>query len=150
MAYQLQSITIRTKNTNEGIKKIDEMWRDIMSGKLPVLFDSEMNLNEGILPVAKYDNFESNENGAYDLSVIGVTSDFFVELEKSVAQGYRVKYEEAGDDLGICTKRAWKKVWSDQQNGLIHRTFTEDYESTVPAAYTNDGKAHCYLYISVK
>ncbi len=150
MAYQLQSITVRTKNTDEGINKIDEIWQDIMSGKLPILFDSEQKYNEGISPVAKYDNFESDENGAYDLSIMGVTSDFFIELEKSAAQGYRVKYEEVGDDLGICTKQAWEKVWSDQQNGVIQRAFAEDYERTVPAAYTNDGKVHCYLYILVK
>jgi ABC-type glycerol-3-phosphate transport system substrate-binding protein len=31
----------------------------------------------------------------------------------------------------------------------VAESFTEDYESTVPAEYTKDGKAHCYLYIAV-
>ena len=35
-------------------------------------------------------------------------------------------------------------------SGLIERAYICDYESNVPPEYTKDGKAHCYLYISVK
>ncbi|MCH4239532.1 MAG: AraC family transcriptional regulator, partial [Oscillospiraceae bacterium] len=37
-----------------------------------------------------------------------------------------------------------------QKSGNIRRAFTTDYESSVPAKFTKDGKAHCYLYIAVK
>lgn len=150
MAYNFKSITIRTNNTAEGMKRIDEVWMDISSGKSPVIFDSENNFLAGISPVSKYSNYESDEKGDYDLSIIGVTSAFFAEMEKDVATGKYKKYEAAADDLGACAKVAWGNVWREQSDGKIVRAFAEDYESTVPAEYTKDGKAHCYLYISVK
>ena len=150
MAYQLKSVSIRTNNTENGMKLIDELWQYIASGKLPILFDSEHNFRQGISPISKYSNYESDENGDYDLSIIGVSSDFFGEMEKAVAAGKYKKYDEAADDMGECAKIAWNKVWSEQKTGTIQRAFTEDYESTVPAEYTKDSKVHCYLYIAVK
>ena len=47
-------------------------------------------------------------------------------------------------------QKAWERVWAEQKNGGIVRAFTMDYESSVPAEYTKDGKAHCYLYIAVR
>ncbi|MHB9323712.1 AraC family transcriptional regulator, partial [Fusobacterium polymorphum] len=32
----------------------------------------------------------------------------------------------------------------------LKRAFTVDYESSVPAEFSNDGKAHCYLYIAIE
>lgn len=152
MAYTLNEITFRTNNTDDGMKKIDEVWRDITSGKLPILFDSEHNFNRGISPVSRYSNYSSDETGDYDLSILGVTSDFFAELEQKTAEGHFKKYDIGDDngDLKACTQKAWQKVWTDTKNGVINRSFTEDYESSVPPEYAKDKKAHCYLYISVK
>ncbi len=71
---------------------------------------------------------------------------------KKTADGQFKKYDisDAGGDLKFCTQKAWEKVWSDTKNGEIKRSFTQDYKSSVPAEYTKDGKAHCYLYISVE
>ena len=41
MAYRLKEVIIRTDNTDDGMRKIGELWNDITSGKLPLLFDSE-------------------------------------------------------------------------------------------------------------
>ncbi|MCI1959447.1 MAG: AraC family transcriptional regulator [Clostridia bacterium] len=151
MSYSLTQITIRTNNTAEGIKKTEEVWNDILSGKLPILYDSQHNFKKGISPVSRYDNYESDENGDYDLSIIGVTSDFFKKMEIQISKGVYKKYDESDEtgDIGACTKKAWQKVWSEQKTGEIKRAFTADYESSVPADYTKDGKAHCYLYIAV-
>ena len=150
MAYILKEITIRTNNTDEGMRKIDELWHDIASGKLPILFDSEHNFIQGISPVSRYENYESNETGDYDLSIMGVTADFFAELEHRAANGKFKKYDASDDngDIAACTKKAWKNVWDDSKSGKLKRSFICDYESSVPAQYTKDGKAHCYLYIS--
>lgn len=150
MAYQLKSVSIRTNNSDTGMKKINEIWQDILNGKLPILFDSEHQFQNGVSPVSKYSNYESDENGDYDLSIMAVTSDFFQEMETAVQQGKYKKYDEAADDLTTCTQKAWNKVWNEQKEGTIHRLYSEDYESTVPSDYTKDGKAHCYLYIAVK
>lgn len=151
MAYQLNAITIRTNNTADGMKKIEEIWNDVASGKLPLLFDSEHVFRQGISPISMYSNYESDETGEYDLCIMGVTADFFGRLETLVREGHYRKYDVSNDDgdIGICTKQAWGKVWEEQSNGTIKRAFTKDYESTVPAEYTKDGKAHCYLYIAV-
>lgn len=150
MAYLCNCVTIRTNNTAAGMQKIDELWADIVSGKLPVLFDSAHCFQQGISPVSRYSNYASDETGDYDLSILGVSADFFAEMERKCAQGIYKKYDvsAADGDLGKCTKEAWEKVWSEQAAGKIRRAFTEDYESSVPAEYTKDGKAHCYLYIA--
>lgn len=152
MAYQLKRVTIRTNNTPEGMQKIAALWQDITSGKLPILFDSEHNFLPGISPVSEYSNYECDEKGDYDLSVLGVTSAFFEEMEKAVSEGKYKKYDvsDANGDISVCTQKAWGLVWQAQRAKEITRAFTKDFESTVPAQYTKDGKAHCYLYIAVK
>lgn len=152
MAYTLKQVAIRANNTEDGMKKIGELWQDITSGKLSILFDSEHVFQQGISPISRYSNYESDENGEYDLSILGVTSDFFQMIETEVSKGLYKKYDVADEngDIGICTKKAWEKVWNDRKSGVITRTYTEDYESTVPAEYTKDGIAHCYLYVAIK
>jgi len=151
MAYKLKEVTIRTNNSDKGMKKIAEIWQDIISGKLPILVDSEHTFQQGISPVSKYSNYSSDENGDYDLSIMGVTAEFFKKMEAAVNKGLYKKYDEADENgnLGVCTKKTWEKVWREQKSGNIKRAFTVDYESTVPAEYTKDGKAHCYLYIAI-
>ncbi|WP_411678875.1 AraC family transcriptional regulator [Clostridium thailandense] len=150
MAYKLKEITVRTNNSQEGIKIISEIWGEVLSGKLPILFDSEHNFQQGISPVSKYSNYSSDEKGDYDLTIMAVTTDFFEKIETLVSKGLYKKYDEKDEkgEMGACTRKAWEKVWLEQKSGDIKRAFTEDYESTVPGEYTKDGNPHCYLYIS--
>ncbi len=150
MSYQLKEVSIRTDNSPAGTEQISELWADITSGKLPVLFDSNGQFLPGVSPVSRYSNYASDETGAYDLTILGVQSDFFAQLEGQVAAGAYRKYDFAGDDLLSCTQAAWNAVWTAQKDGSIKRRFTCDYESSVPAEYTKDKKAHCYLYIAVE
>lgn len=149
MAYTLKEVTIRTNNSIEGIKRIEQLWQDINNGKLPIIFDSERNFQNGISPVSRYSNYESDENGDYDLTILGVTSNFFEELENETKNGKYKKYESIEDDIISSTKNAWNMVWKDTKEGFINRAYKVDYESTVPAEYTKDNKAHCYLWISI-
>ena len=145
MSYRLKAVTIRTNNSEEGIRKIAELWGDVLTGKLPLLSD-------GIIPISQYSNYESNEKGDYDISIVGVKHNFFEDIEKEVEKGLYKKYE-ANDENGnveLCTKKAWENVWNDTQSGILKRAFTIDYESSVSAEFSKDGKAHCYLYIAVK
>ena len=152
MAYKLKEVTVRTNNSEEGIKVIDEIWKDIVSGKLPILFNTDGMFQKGISPVSKYSNYSSDENGDYDLTIMAVTVDFFQKMDEEVSKGFYKKYDEKDEsgEIGVCTRKAWEKVWSEQKSGDIHRTFTSDFESTVPGEYTKDGKPHCYLYVAVK
>ena len=45
MSYILNKISIRTNNTKEAVRSIEEIWRDISTCKLPILFDNEGNLS---------------------------------------------------------------------------------------------------------
>lgn len=150
MSYQLKEIKIRTDNSKEGMEKINEMWRDIVGGKLPLMYDSEGNFLQGLSPVSRYSDYEAEEKGAYDLTVFTVTAEFFGEMERQAGQGKYRKYDFDGADISEAADRAWSQVWADKEAGLLARAFTEDFESTVPKEYTKDGRAHCYLYIAVK
>lgn len=152
MAYKLKEVTIRTNNSEEGMKGINEIWADITSGKLPLLYDTNHVFQQGISPVSRYSNYSSNESGDYDLTIMAVTANFFQKMETAVSKGLYQKYDEKDEngDIGECARKAWEKVWLDQKSGKIKRTFIEDYESTVPGEYTKDGKPHCYLYIAVE
>lgn len=152
MSYKLKSITIRTNNSKEGMQCINDVWTDISSGKLPLLFDSNKIFQQGISPVSKYSNYSNASNGEYDLTIMAVTSDFFRDLEEKTEKNIYKKYDayDENGNINVCAEKAWKIVWAEEKSGLIKRSFTEDYESTVPAKYTKDGKAHCYLYIALK
>ena len=80
MSYRLKAVTIRTNNSEEGIRKIAELWGDVLTGKLSLLSD-------GIIPISQYSNYESNEKGDYDISIVGVKHNFFEDIEKEVEKG---------------------------------------------------------------
>lgn len=63
MTYKLDKVTIRLKNDAEGIGKISELFADIASDEIPLLFNSDKELIDGIAPVSEYSNYESDETG---------------------------------------------------------------------------------------
>lgn len=109
-------------------------------------------LSDGIVPISQYSNYESDEKGDYDISIVGVKHNFFEDMEKEVEKGLYKKYEadDKNGNVEMCTKKVWENVWNDSHSGILKRAFTIDYESSVPAKFSKDGKAHCYLYIAIK
>ncbi len=148
--YSFKSVTIRTDNSESGMAKINNLWADIMQGKIPLDFIENGVPVKGLSPISVYCDYESDEKGKYNLSIMTVTADFFAKLAELVAQGKYIKIDESGETIAECANKAWAKVWQLTSSSEIKRAFTVDYESTVPAAYTKDGKTHCYLYIAVK
>lgn len=132
------------------MEKINGLWADIMAGAVPLAFMENGRPVKGLSPVSIYSNYESDETGGFDLSVMSVSVDFFAKMEELVAQGAYVKIDESAESIAGCAGKAWSNVWKRTANGTLRRAFTTDYESTVPAEYTKDGRAHCYLYIAVK
>ncbi|MCM1043052.1 MAG: hypothetical protein NC350_02445 [Corallococcus sp.] len=149
-AYSFKSVTIRTDNSESGMAKINELCADIMQGKVPLDFIENGVPVKGLFPISAYCDYESNEKGKYNLSIMTVTVDFYTKMEELVAQGKYIKIDESGETIAECANKAWSKVWHLTESGEIKRAFTIDYESTVLAAYTKDNKTHCYLYIAVK
>lgn len=89
------------------------------------------------------------KEGSYDLTIMGVASEFYEEIEKQVKSGAYKKDDATDNAPDLCAKKAWEKVWEDKKAGKISRIYSEDFECTVPAQFTEDGMNHCYLYIAV-
>lgn len=150
MAYTLKEITLRLDNSELGMKNMNEVWADIVSGKIPLMFNSKGAFRPGISPISEYKNYESNQLGAYDLRIFTVQPDWFTKMDKLAHEGIYKKYDVSGDSIHEAAEKAWAQVWRDAQDNVMTRAFTSDFESTVPAEYTKDGKAHCYLYIALR
>lgn len=142
----MKEITIRTNNSVEGIRKIEKLWQEVMSGKTPLI------LTENTVLIARYSNYASNENGDYDLSILAVDCNFMQRLEKECSDGKYKKYDLCSENIDTAanTKEAWQQVWVDTQERRIKRSYSEDYECTIPADYSQDHKLHCLLYISIE
>lgn len=151
MTYQLKAIRTRTNNSQAGMMAIQEIWGDIFSGKLPLLYDSEHKTISETSLLCEYSNYASNEVGDYDFTIMAVLPPFIIKLEEDVEKGVYKKYDVTNEDNDLvqCTTEAWQQVWTDSQNNTIQRSFTKDYECSIPDTYSPDGKAHCYLYIAV-
>ena len=111
MAYSLKSVTIRTDNSESGMAKINELWADIMTGKIPLDFVKNGVPVKGLSPISAYSDYESDEKGKYNLSVMTVTVDFFAKMEELVVQRKYIKIDESGETIAECANKAWSKVW---------------------------------------
>ena len=90
--------------------------------------------------------------GRISYSIIAVESSFFGKIEQKVLSGefYKIETSSSTESEQVCAKNAWTIAKEKEANGLIKRSYTEDFESSVPKEYTKDGKAHCYLYLGIK
>lgn len=139
MSYCLREVVL------EDGDSVVELWRDIVSGRLPLLFDSDGQPRRGLSPVTRYTHGTAGE---VTRSVLAVTADFFQQLNREAERGHCRRFDtlDAGGDTAACARRAWEQArWA----GICPKPGAADYESTVPSEYTKDGAAHTYLYIAV-
>lgn len=54
MAYSFNGVTIRTDNSVNGMAKINELWADVMQGKVPLDFMQDGKPVKGLSPVSVY------------------------------------------------------------------------------------------------
>ncbi len=142
----MNEVTIRTDNSVEGIEKIHHLWQDVMSG------NTKLVLNEDTILISRYSNYDSNETGLYDLSILSVNDEFFKQLNAECVHGKYRRYDFCtdSDDISSNIQKAWELVWDDQKNGKIKRCYTKDYECIVLANQASDHKFHCLLYIAIE
>lgn len=145
MSYILKEVILRTNNTPEGMEKISQLWEDILSKKISLLPE---NKNE--LLISKYSNYESDENGEYDLSIMRRELKFLSQLEEKVKNREFIKYEEIDNDIESCARKVWSRVWEDKKNNKMDRAYREDYQLDILPIFSQDGKYHSVLYISIK
>ena len=68
------------------MEHIGELWRHIMDGRLPILFDSGHQFRAGISPVSRYSGYDGDETGSYDLTVMAVTSKRLISATLSILE----------------------------------------------------------------
>lgn len=139
MSYCLREIVL------EDGGDMEELWRDIVSGRLPLLFDSDGRPRRGLSPVTRYAH---SGDGRETVSVLAVAADFFRRLNEEAERGHYRRFDarNVNGDTAACARRAWELA---RQAGIRPKPGAADYESTVPPAYTRDGAAHTYLYIAL-
>lgn len=151
MGYSINSVSIRTDNSLAGITKVAELWKDIGTGRIPLMMDTEGQVLQ-IVPVAIYSEYENGAAGEYTLTVSAEDVSFFKRMEVLCAEGKYMAYvcTDADKDAVQLTQEAWKQVWADSGSGKIHRAFTADYEISTPKEYSSDGQARAVLYIALE
>ena len=54
MSYRLSAVTLRADNSPQGMAAIGQLWEDVQSGKIPLLFDSQGAFQPGLSPISRY------------------------------------------------------------------------------------------------
>jgi len=150
----MADLTVRIIDSKEGMGEIGVLWADIASkGKLPLMHDTTFSsVNEFVrhrsLAINNCEIFDKFESGEYDITVMGTDadSDFWDKLKQKVEAGKYVVYDVSGDNLEACSKEAWSQVWRRKERDRIWKN---DYEYTLQAKDSTDGKNHCCIYIAV-
>nr|WP_326186095.1 AraC family transcriptional regulator [uncultured Oscillibacter sp.] len=139
MSYRLREVVL------EGEGGAEELWRDIVSGRLPLLFESDGRPLRGLSPVTRYAH---GADGGETRSVLAVTADFFQRLNREAERGRYRRFDalDAGGDTAACARRARELA---RRAGIRSKPGAAEYESAVPPMYTRDGAAHTYLYIAL-
>lgn len=148
MAYTLESITMCEDMSPEGMARITQVWTDIASGRIPLIMDSDGNPREHISPITKYPTWSLEDPAAKtEFTIMAVGPEFWSEMAE---RDDYVRYEASGADVNEAATKAWERVGKDESEGKFRICHTDDYESTVPPAYTKDGKWNCILYVHVE
>lgn len=148
MGYSLEGVTMRDNMKEDGMQRISAVWADIISGRIPLVVDSDGNPREGISPITKYHSWDPDDPSAEcEFTIMVVPTSFFEEMAQNPA--YAV-FEGSGADIGEAGPAAWGKMERAVKAGEIAPLYADDYESTVPPQYAKDGKWHCYLYAHIE
>lgn len=109
-------------------EKIQKLWYDT-SVKIPK--DKELN------KYAVYSEYESDYKGDYTL-FIGVDK---IDSHKEIIikeENYKIFSVDTSSPHGIIM--AWQKIWEMEEQGLLNRAYTVDYEKYYP-----DGKIEIFI-----
>ncbi|MHD0314231.1 effector binding domain-containing protein [Fusobacterium varium] len=109
-------------------EKIQKLWYDT-SVKIPK--DKELN------KYAVYSEYESDYKGDYTL-FIGVDK---IDSHKEIIieeENYKIFSVDNSSPYGVIM--AWQKIWEMEEQGLLNRAYTVDYEKYYP-----DGKIEIFI-----
>lgn len=90
--------------------------------------------------IAMYHNYESNEEGTYDLTIGSTTQFPETEVHQTVKQTYMIFAVPNSNVEGV--QQVWQYIWEHPEIG---RSFTTDFEY-----YHKDGTIEVYIAINDK
>lgn len=145
-------IGIATRTTNkEALEKgtIQALWQRFFAeqifGQIPHKVDESV--------IALYGDYETDKDGEY-LLVIGARVSSLDEIPQGMI-GYEVPaakravFVTAEGPLSSIVFNEWKAIWAKEEEGLLERAYTVDYE-LYDEQSTDPMKARVKLFIAVK
>ena len=147
MSYQLDAVTFQADMGPEGMAKTAEIWGDIGSGKLPLMFASDGTFNPALMPVTEYTDYETVQSGGPITVTIRMVSPEYLKNLEARGGFRRYETESAAGSIEECSLAAWEQAQRDMAAGSLNIDYSFAVESTVPAQYAPDGKAHCTLLV---
>lgn len=116
-SIKLNSVSIRTDNSENGIKLIGELNYFIATKKLNVI-------SEGNHALVTYSDYESDDKGEYTYTIKDATTADIADLVSKLSDYKEISV--CGDTPQESVQNTWKVVWEKERN----RAFTVDYEIT--------------------
>lgn len=142
-AFHVVGIVCRSTNANQqAMKDIPALWNRFMGENIGAMITNKVDETIYCL----YANYESDQNGAYDVVLGYAVSDLNQIPEGmqgfSIPQGQYQKFEAKGDLTSNAVADAWYSIWMQSLN----RAYTIDFERyDERAANPKDGIADIFI-----
>ena len=144
MTYRFDELSIRLSDDKEWFEKINEIYKDIFNGKIPLIHNNKRKLDENLIALAQYEDY--NEGG-YKFTVFADDLDTLFQIHKWINYGDIMLFEGKASTINEARINAREKFIGDTS---IKRTFRNDFECIVPKYDSKDGKVHCSLYVGIE
>lgn len=96
--------------------------------------------SENLSPISCYSEYENEEKGKYDLTIMCVPTPFFQELEDKISRGGYFKIDEPRADLSDCVYKAWvlKEKFTEHLRKIMKAQFQKNIQKMgkIIAIYT--------------
>lgn len=122
--FSVSGLKIRTDNSTEmdpGKARIGNLWQNFS--------ENFQDTNEAVTHYGVYSNFESDENGEFDLTV-GIKGNFAnaKSCEITIPAGRYLRFEKKGS-LPTAVIELWQEIWQYfTRNNAPQRLFKCDFE----------------------
>lgn len=144
MSYRFDEFSIKLSDDKDSFEKINDIYRDIFNGKIPLIHNNKGKLDKNLIPLAQYEDYR--EDG-YKFTVFADDLDTLFQIHKWINYGDIMLFEGEGYTINEARLNAREKLMCDTN---IKRTFMNDFECIVPKKDSKDGKVHCELYVGIE
>jgi len=151
-SFKVVGIEARTSNAQEmtadGV--IGRMWARVRAenllNRIPNRVDSRV--------VAVYADYESDKDGPYTYLLgakVSSTKDVPPGMvARTVPSGTYAMFTAQGDPAPQMTVNLWKRIWSLEKPGPLHRAYKTDFEVHYEGLSENPADAHVDIYVGIR